>query len=111
MQQEITAPAGARTHFGPKFTASKFELAIIVAIARRAMRMARDYQVDYSQMDALMDIEAAHCNGCPLQLNALLETDEPNFAHDVFGIRRHIDRSNGELQDCFVPRFAINQGA
>jgi hypothetical protein len=53
-----------------------------------------------------MDIEAAHCNGNPLKLKELLEADDSNFMHDVLGIRRHINRKTGELEDCFVPRYA-----
>lgn len=45
-------------------------------------------------------------DGCPLKLEALAKADEANFAHDVFGIRRHIDRETGKLGDCFLPRFA-----
>ena len=78
-------------------------------IARRAVKMAIDVcegDFSYKQMDALMDIDACHSNGCPLKLQELLETNDVNFAHDVFGIRRHIDRTTGKLQNCFLPRYA-----
>ena len=60
----------------------------------------------YKHMDAMMDIEACHSNGCPLRLNELLATDDGNFGHDVFGIRRHLDRETGKLGGCFLPRFS-----
>jgi hypothetical protein len=89
------------------FTASKFELELISQIAKRAVSMAKEAGINYAQMDALMDIEACHSNGNPLDLNALLSANPFDFAHDVFGIRRHIDRSTGKLTDCFSPRFTF----
>ncbi len=41
----------------------------------------------------------------PLRLADLLAADDFNFAHDVFGIMRHIDRRTGRLDNHFVPRF------
>lgn len=89
-----------------QWSKSKPEVLTIAKIARRAVKMAEKNGVDYSQMTAVMDIEACHCNGCPLKLSELLLADDSNFAHDVFGIRRHIDRETGQLKDCFVPRYA-----
>ena len=51
-----------------------------------------------------MDLEAAHCNGMPLDFDQLLEFPLADFAHDVVGIHNHIDRDTGKLLDCFVPR-------
>jgi hypothetical protein len=53
-----------------------------------------------------MDITAAHCNGMTLNLTALLNADDANFAHDIGGIVQHINRQTGELENCFVPRYA-----
>lgn len=53
-----------------------------------------------------MDVEAAHSNGCPLNLEELLATDDGTFGHDVFGIRRFIDRETGKVGGCFLPRLA-----
>lgn len=39
----------------------------------------------------------------------LLSTDDSNFIHDVMGIHHHMDRSVGELGDCFVPRFTRSE--
>lgn len=58
------------------------------------------------KMDWWMDIIAVHVNGNPLRLNDLLQADDFNFAHDVFGICRHLDRSTGQLTDHFSPRFS-----
>lgn len=66
-------------------------------------------------MSIHMDIIATHANGCPLRLLGLLEADAFNFTHDVCGIRRHLNRNTGKLENCFVPRYAmpanINPGA
>jgi hypothetical protein len=75
-------------------------------IARRASALAKQNGVEYSERDALMDLTAVHANGCPLRLDELAAADEGNFGHDVFGIRRHIDRSTGKLRDFFSPRFS-----
>ena len=91
------------------FSSSKTEARIISKIAARAVSMAQAQEVDYPFMDADMDITACHCNGCPLRLDDLLHADEFNFAHDVFGIRRHLNRETGKLENCFLPRFSAPQ--
>lgn len=60
-------------------------------------RVALDYE---------MDIAAVHSNYQKLDLQRLLDADDFNFAHDVFGIERHLDRGTGALGDFFVPRFS-----
>lgn len=52
-----------------------------------------------------MDITAAH-KVCPLKLEQLLAADDANFSHDVFGIRRHLNRETLQIEDYFLPRFA-----
>ena len=63
----------------------------------------------YSRITCYMDLIACHANGMALDLSALLESDDFNFAHDVCGIARHINRTTGEIEGCFVPRFALKQ--
>lgn len=89
-----------------KWDATKAEIITIGKIAHRAVKMADDAGIGYEYQDAMMDIEATHCNGCKLKLDVLLEADDFNFAHDVFGIRSHIDRETGELTGHFLPRTA-----
>jgi hypothetical protein len=88
------------------FDTSKAEYKTIHAIALRAIGVAHAAGIDYPLMDAEMDLSATHCNGMPLDLDKLASFDEFNFAHDIFGIRRHLDRETGALQNCFVPRCA-----
>lgn len=75
------------------------------------MRLASQYDIDYSFQSCEMDINACHSNGNPLDLKALLEADDFNFCHDVFGIRNHINRATGQLENCFSPRFSNYQHA
>lgn len=91
------------------FTATKEEWDTAEKIAQRAVEMAASNSVVYDKIDGEMDIIATHANGCPLRLDALLSADDFNFAHDVFGIRRHINRRTGQLENCFLPRFAAPQ--
>lgn len=87
---------------GAVFTTTPADAEIIRAIVVRAVAM----QPKYEPMDCLMDIKACHANGNPLKLKELLEADDFNFAHDVFGIAKHIDRRTGELMHYFRPRFS-----
>lgn len=75
---------------------------LATAIAKRAVAEGDDR----SALDIAMDIEATHMN-TPLRLAELLEADRFNFLHDINGIRRHLNRMNGELEGFFVPRFAL----
>ena len=59
-------------------------------------------------VDIVMDIEAVH-SVTPLDLEGLLNAEEMDFFHDMFGITNHIDRETGELKDCFLPRHAKRQ--
>lgn len=76
---------------------------VIHDIAARAAEL-----LEADLMTVSMDVTACHLNGCPLRLADLLTADEGNFAHDIAGIARHLDRKSGELQDCFLPRFAAS---
>lgn len=82
------------------------EATIIRAIARRAREWELKHGLERDLTDIQMDITATHCNGNPLRLQDLLDADDFNFIHDVAGIRRHLDRTTGKLQDMFSPRFS-----
>ena len=82
--------------------------ALITAIAKRAVDMAKAHGVQYDLLDATMDISLANTI-IPLRLPDLLNADDFNFSHDVFGIRQYLDRRNHVMLDCFVPRYARRQ--
>jgi hypothetical protein len=90
-----------------KFDVTPAERAVILKIAERAEReLYADGKIKQTRMDTPMDISATIAQGCPLRLDELLAADAFNFAHDVLGIRRHINRQTGQLENCFLPRFA-----
>lgn len=94
-----------------KWSASREDLETMNKIAARAVELAKKLGVPYKRIDALMDVNAAHANGCPLRLADLLAADDGNFGHDVFGIRRNLDRETGKLGGHFSPRYAVRKGA
>lgn len=53
-----------------------------------------------------MDLSAAKADDSKLDLDRLLSSDDCDFAHDVGGIMRHMDRGTGTLTGCFLPRCA-----
>lgn len=88
---------------------SKADSDLISKITARFLEMMRRIPGGFVvpiAMDVHMDLSATHSNGCPLDLGRLLAAEDDDFAHDVGGIRRHLDRETGELMDCFVPRVA-----
>jgi hypothetical protein len=93
------------------WTVSALDFAVIVQIAERAVALAQRFREPYPQRLAVMDLQACHANGCPLDLEGLLTAQDGDFGHDVFGIRRYLDRETGKLQECFTPRFRSTQEA
>ena len=77
------------------------EMRKVTAIVDRAEK-----RINQNKRALVMDIVATHANGCPLDLNKLLNAKAFDFFHDIYGIIKHIDRHTGELQDCFLPRCA-----
>jgi hypothetical protein len=87
---------------------TKEEYDLIYGIAQRASELARRVGQEMSVRDVMMDVTAAHLNGNPLRLRELLiDADDANFTHDVWGIAHHIDRETGQLTDggIFNPRY------
>lgn len=82
------------------------EMVLCIQIAERATAMAAERDVDYPLHAAFTDIQLAHCNGCAVDLKALHAARNGDFAHDVFGIRQHIDRQTGLIKGPFLPRYA-----
>lgn len=74
----------------------------------RANDMFRRHGTDIKPMTVEMDLAVTH-NNCPLDLAALAEATPFDFSHDIVGICQHINRSTGELEDGFLPRYAKQQ--
>ena len=81
------------------------ETALINKIVERATLLDTN-NIWSDDLNCMMDITATHNSGCPLDLQALLDFDDYQFMHDVFGIARHLNRKTGQLGNCFLPRSA-----
>lgn len=81
-------------------------MAVIDRIAERAWRFSKAKGVDYTRKTIVMDLVACNANGTPLDLARLENAPDFDFIHDIFGIRRHINRQTGKIEDCFLPRCA-----
>jgi hypothetical protein len=84
---------------------SKTDGELLIKVAHKAVHQFPAFTV----RNTYMDLTACHANGCPLDLQALLDAADINqfdFTHDILGIRQHLDRQTGKLKDCFVPRYA-----
>lgn len=91
----------------PRLVATRDERRIIMEIAKRFARLVGD-DLEVDMLGILMDIEACHCNGMPIDLVALLEAPrEEDLIHDVAGIGRYLNRDTGKLEQGFRPRHAL----
>ena len=95
-----------RTQKEINWNVSPEDLRKITAIVMRASSMLNLDSFGSSRIQLSMDLTACHLNGNPLDLDGLVKADESNFQHDILGIIRHLDRTSGELQDCFSPRYS-----
>lgn len=84
------------------FEATSEEMKLVSEASKRAMILG----LANERIGIEMDILATHANGCPLDLGKLVAFDDFNFAHDIGGIGRHLDRTTGRLGGCFLPRCA-----
>lgn len=87
--------------------ASPEDAALIEKIVARACTQALSAAgITLDRLKTTMGITACHLNGTPLRLQAWLDSDEFNFAHDVVGIVNNMDRNTGKLRGHFLPRFS-----
>ena len=93
------------------WTCTKGETDKLLKIMLRAASLMSFESRGSSRMEVSMDLTACHLNGCSLDLDGLLAAENADFIHDVAGIMRHINRQTGELEDCFLPRYAAVQHA
>lgn len=75
-------------------------------VADRAMELMAEAGISVSKLDVLMDLEAAD-KVIPLDIEKLAAFDDGSFGHDIAGIRRHLNRITGELEDAFCPRCSL----
>lgn len=72
----------------------------IKRICERAEQMGIEQN---DRVTLFMDLDAV-AEKTDINLLKLLNFDDENFAHDVVGIQRHLDRNSKELKNHFVPR-------
>lgn len=97
---------------GVSFKGTAAELELAGKIAERAVKLRQERGVApgaEESLDIEMDVLATHLNGCKLKLLELLNADDFNFSHDVFGIRTNLDRLTGKIGGGFHPRYAEKQ--
>lgn len=83
-----------------KLVANKEDYALIIKIANRMAGF-----VNANPSKVMMDVTACHLNGCPLRLNDLLQASSMSFMHDMIGIEKNLNRSTGQIENQFLPRF------
>lgn len=85
---------------------SKGDQERIKDIAHRAVILAAEKTAqDLSSTQVILAVALAH-EKQPINLVGLLHAKDFDFIHDVWGIMRHINYATGELEDCFLPRYA-----
>lgn len=60
----------------------------------------------FDRLSLMMDLEEAH-KQFNLRLEDMFNADDYNFAHDIVGIQKHLNRETRDF-NFFVPRFAKN---
>jgi hypothetical protein len=73
---------------------------LIHVIAKRAARL-----MGVDILTCEMDLATVHANGNPLRLHEMAVADGYDFAHDIGGIMKNLDRKTGRLTNFFDPRF------
>lgn len=74
-------------------------------VVERATTLFAKMDPPLDRLCLTMDLMVVHAVISPLDLEGMVTGNETNFAHDIDGISRHLDRTNGRFMDCFAPRF------
>jgi predicted oxidoreductase (fatty acid repression mutant protein) len=90
------------------------EYDLIVQIADKAVEKFPDHFNISRRRTLILDLDNVQKRR-PLQLKELLAAADhehhlQDFAHDIGGIQRHIDRETGELPEWFSPRYEVKDG-
>jgi hypothetical protein len=83
----------------------------IFQIINNAKAAAIRHSIPIDRLQYSISLTACHLNGCPLDLDGLLNASEFNLLHDLLGIHKHINQEDGSLDGLFVPRYAAKQKA
>ena len=77
-------------------------LELIVKIVERA---EKEELMMFDRVSLLMDLKLAQ-KEFNLRLEDFLNADEFNFAHDIVGIQKNINREEKKFENHFLPRFS-----
>lgn len=78
----------------------------LIAVDRCVKRFSdicKDHGKNLAIVETMMDLINCHVLNYKLNFDALLLTSDNEFAHDMIGIIKNMDRSTGMLQNGFVP--------
>ena len=75
----------------------------ICAIMCRLRDECPELSVALDRTSLSMDLTVCH-NLRHADLSTLLDFPLYDFAHDLIGITKYLDRKNGKLKECFMPR-------
>lgn len=92
-----------------EFKATKTEVETILKVADRVRkaigcRMGKAW-LRYRR-EIVMDLDACHSNGCPLDFKKMLAVSDADLLHDINGIRASLNRNTGKIVGIFQPRCA-----
>lgn len=81
---------------------ARLHIELQVKVAERAEKEIKGFAENVKRFSFIMDLDSLP----ELDLEKLLAAPRFDFAHDVCGIVRHMDRTTypGKLKDCFWPR-------
>lgn len=88
------------------FDVTRKETGTIRMICDRAHELADELALPFDLVSTMMDLTALQAGICKLRIDELLHAERMDFIHDVWGIRRHLNRDTGVLENHFLPRYA-----
>lgn len=90
-----------------EFNLTADETFYVGMIVGRAMKMRKEGSLEASVTQLTLDIATCHAFACPLRLKDLADAEDANFLHDVRNIYRLLNRRTRQLDEGFIPRYAV----
>lgn len=81
------------------------EMLLIDKITERALKAFKTIGIERERMQVEMDIVFTY-GLCCLRLKDLSEASRADFAHDILGIDKNLNRETGKMDNFFLPRFS-----
>jgi len=77
--------------------------ALLAKIAQRATKIAKTAGWDYNMLDIIHDLNRVHKKCMALDFSTLFNSSDNIFIHDIFGIRKNLNRKFNRLDNQFIP--------